>query len=161
MSDTVTAIITYEWYTRHKGEPFPEFYGKISKEEYIVDFEKPIDAMPQMDCRVYFFLLIPIIGFFIIFFMTCSYINKTRAYMQVIIDQFNAKYETQRGIRIINNYQGNFVKIEVKQPGYPIPGIELYQPSPDSLEAIQRFQSQTPSGKVLQTPGDVAVNVGY
>ena len=106
-------------------------------------------------------MLIPVIGWIILFVLFVKYAGKVREKLQVICDQFNAKYESQRGIRILNDYQGNFVKIEVKQPGVPLPGIQLYQPSPDSLKAIQKFQSQTPSGKVVQNQTDVAVTVGY
>ena len=84
--------------------------------------------------------------------------KKARAYMAEVCDSFNKKYEEQRGVRIEQGkveaktakgatYFADGLKITVKQPGVPIPGVELFTPCRESAIAIQSYKnSNDPNG---------------
>ena len=147
------------WYRYHKGEPFPELYGKISQKEYIEDFENPLLACPRPPTWWIVVFFIPIIGAIIVLVNWSKYRAEVRKYGMGIIDNFNAKYANSRGVRL--EYGDNYVTANVRQVCVVIPGVELYTPSKEALEAITAYQNGTyPTGKQIQPISDVNATPG-
>ena len=135
---------------------------QVSQKEYIDDFQEPMLNVPKHKMAMVALWLIPFFGWigFVAYIISTN--KKAQKHVDKVFGKFNEKYERSRGVSLSRTQvmqttrKGSAIvdaiKVTVKQPGVPIPGVPLFPLSKEGLIAVQAYQNGVQTGTPMAGP---------
>ena len=135
---------------------------QVSQKEYIDDFQEPMLHLPKPKMGMIVLCLIPLFGWIGFMAHLTSTSKKAQKRADKIFQDFNEKYEKTRGVSLSRTQvmqttrhgssMVDAIKVTVKQPGVPIPGVPLFPLSKEGLIAVQAYQNGVQTGTPMAGP---------